>query len=208
MNELIDMERFCEAIKSNLDIKNINTIMDLGSMDGTDSLYLKSQFPNSKVYSIEGLPQNYDIYLKNLKEIIPINTIISNYNGNINYYVKNINGIHGILDRGQEYGSTILNLPCITLDKLCEDLNISHIDILKIDVEGATFEILDGAKNILSMVKMLHIETEDYPFFSGQKLHNEVINFLLSKKFKIIEMKRVEILPGKFQYDTILKGDS
>jgi FkbM family methyltransferase len=37
-----------------------------------------------------------------------------------------------------------------TLDKFCADLNIRHIDFLKVDTEGADMEVLAGAENLLA----------------------------------------------------------
>jgi len=55
--------------------------------------------------------------------------------------------------------------------------NIPNIDMLKIDVEGATYDLLLSLEENLSNIKIMHIETETYPFFEGQTLHNDVCLF-------------------------------
>lgn len=43
---------------------------------------------------------------------------------------------------------------------------------MKVDIEGATYDILFDMSNnnILNDVKLLHIERESFPYFEGQKL--------------------------------------
>jgi FkbM family methyltransferase len=199
----ITMDDFYLQINKFIDSKEIKTIIDAGTMDGGDAIYFKNKYPYSNVYAIEGLPDNYNKYLINNKNIIGINAVIANYDGNIKYYQKNINGIHGIFNRGSEYGTLTLDLPCYKLSTIIKKYNINTIDILKIDVEGATLELLQSLENNLNDVKIMHIETETYPFFEGQKLHDEVCIFLQNNNFVLIDITFVEILPGKFQSDSI-----
>ena len=45
-------------------------------------------FPDASVYAIEGLPDNYNTYMKDLKNIICINTVINDYDGITKYHIK------------------------------------------------------------------------------------------------------------------------
>lgn len=207
MKAIITMHDYLSIIKDNLDIHDIRFIIEVGSLDGKDSLFFRKHFPNAYIYAIEGLPDNYEKFLKNMNEIETFNIVIADYIGRTNYYVKNINGLHGIYDRGKNLGNKIIELPCITLDCFCENNNVPGIDILKIDVEGATLNVLKGMKNILPKVKIMHIETETYPFFKGQALHNEVVSYLQEKNFSLLDISRVEIRTeperGRFQMDSV-----
>jgi FkbM family methyltransferase len=198
----INMESFMTLSKEYFHKDDIKNIMEIGSLDGADSLLFKNHYPKANVFCIEGLPDNYNQYLKDLTNITPINAVIADYNGIIKYHYKNINGIHGILDRGQEYGSKVLELPCYTIKTICENYKINSIDIVKIDVEGATYEILNSMGNILKTIKIMHIETESYPFFNNQKLHDTVSNFLIEKGFTMIDMSSVNIAGG-LQHDSV-----
>jgi len=198
----INMEEFISITKKYLPDNEIKNIVEIGSLDGADSIFFKSHYPNSNVFCIEGLPDNYNQYLSNLKTVIPINAVIANYNGYIKYHKKNINGIHGILDRGQEYGSEVLDLPCYTMKTICENYKIDSMDLVKIDVEGASYEILESMGDIAKSIKIMHIETESYEFFKGQKLHNIVSDFLLSLGFTMIDKTDV-LISGGYQHDSV-----
>jgi FkbM family methyltransferase len=47
-----------------------------------------------------------------------------------------------------------LNVKCQTLDSYCAENDISSIDFIKIDVEGAEKLVFDGSKNMLSNKKI------------------------------------------------------
>ncbi len=67
-----------------------------------------------------------------------------------------------------------------TLDHVMEQLPyVSMIDLLKIDVEGFSLEVIDGAAHTLSeRVAVLQLECEVVEVFKGQKLYPEVADRL------------------------------
>jgi len=198
----INMPSFMALAKQYFADKEIKNIMEIGSLNGNDSLLFKNHYPEANVFCIEGLPDNYNQYLKDLTNITPINAVIADYDGVIQYHQKNINGIHGILDRGQEYGSNVLELQCYTIKTICENYKIDSIDLVKIDVEGATYEILNSMGDMLKTIKIMHIETESYPFFKNQKLHDVVADYLIDKGFTMVDMSRA-MIAGEYQHDSV-----
>lgn len=199
----IDMKKFVERINYYFSENEINNIFEIGSMDGADAIFLKNNFFSANVVAIEGLEENYLKYMKNIDNITCINCVVAEYDGFIKYHKKNINGIHGILNRGDEYGTEILNYPCKTVETICKELNIQSIDVIKLDVEGASYEILTSMKNMLQDVKIMHIETESYPFFKNQVLHQQVSDFLIKNNFVLDIISDIQIKPGCFQHDSI-----
>lgn len=199
----IDMPKFVSIVKEHFNDDDIKIIMEVGSMDGKDSLFFKKSFPNADVYAIEGLPENYTKYMENLDGIKTFNTVIAEHDGEVKYHIKNINGIHGIYDRGQEYGVKSTILPCKRIDTFCKENGIEAIDMMKIDVEGATLDVLKSMGDILKTVKIMHVETETYPFFKGQRLHNAVLNFLEENGFRCVLMTFCQITASGKQSDSV-----
>jgi FkbM family methyltransferase len=204
MNIDINMDEFVDLTREYTDTTKINTIFEIGSLDAKDSLFFKGEFPDANVYAIEGLTENYDMYMKHLTNINPINIVISNFDGTISYHKKDINGLHGILNRGDLYGKTVIEgLPCKRIDTICTELGLTSIDMVKIDVEGATQQILESMGNIIETIKIMHIETESYPFFKGQVLHDDVCNYLISKDFTMVRLSEVDITSNGKQHDSV-----
>jgi len=178
------------------------TFLEIGSMDGGDCVLFKRSFPDSEVYAIEALPENYE-NIKKIKYINSIQAVISSQDENIKFHKKDINGLHGIYDRGSIYGTQVIDMPCFTLERILKENGIEKIDVMKIDVEGATFDVLKGMGNRLNEVKIMHIETESYPFFEGQKLHKDVEELLLNEGFELVQMSQVKINENGFQHDSV-----
>jgi len=65
------------------------------------------------------------------------------------------------------YLSDCNNDECLTIDEYCNRNNIDEIEFLKIDTDGNDLKILQGAKHMLSSIKMIQFE---YDMF--YKTHN------------------------------------
>lgn len=195
----IPMAKFAEYMQQ----EPPKTIVEIGSLDGADAVYFKSQFPNARVIAIEGLPANYTSNLAKLKEIETYQMVINSYDGKTSFYQKELNGIHGIFDRGKEYPGDVLTLECQRFDTFCSLNNIESVDAVKIDVEGATLEVLTGFGKMLSTVRIMHIETENSAFFTGQKLQKHVQLFLIERGFTPLAIAGLVIEANKSQFDEV-----
>ncbi|MBD1372619.1 FkbM family methyltransferase [Hazenella sp. IB182357] len=160
-------------------------IMDLGCLDARDALFLKNTYPQAVTYAIEGSPASYSKFKDN-KNIVPIHAVVGSYDGLSKYHIKHPSGINGIYDRGKSFGNTVLELPCYKLKTIMNKFGIAHIDVLKIDVEGATFDILLGLEDYIHKIKIMHIETETKEFFKGQKLEPMVFDHLKKSGYEMI----------------------
>lgn len=198
----ISQKRFADLAETKVK-RPIKVIMEVGSLNGNDARYLKTRFPEAEVYAIEGLQENFNQFMSRKNDTIHcINAVITDHDGTTPYHVKNINGIHGIFDRGVKYGNKVRQLACCTLPTLRKLHEIPPIDMMKIDVEGATLEVLEGMGDELDQVSIMHLETESVPYFTGQRLHPEVVAFLEERGWVLTEIKTLRIAHGA-QYDTV-----
>jgi hypothetical protein len=88
-----------------------------------------------------------------------------------------------------------------TLDNLLRSVGIDQVNWIKIDVEGAEYEVLKGAKEILSASKDISILVEVH----GKDTYGPTIELLRSNNFKIEFEKSYEsgdkhVLARKLHY--------
>jgi FkbM family methyltransferase len=195
------MSTFVEYVKRY--IPNPKIIIDLGSMDAGDSVYFKTCFPEAEVYSIEGLEENYNSF-KDMSQIIPIQAVVCNLDGEIDFHKKNINGIHGIYDRGNKWGSTVIKSKCCKFKTLIDKtIKRYRIDVLKIDVEGATYDVLISIEDYIYNIGIMHIETETGELFKNQTIEDKSFDYLKQHGFEMLDRKCCEIEKDKFQCDSV-----
>ena len=61
-----------------------------------------------------------------------------------------------------EYGGDDYSVVAKKLDNVVKELNLTHIDWIKIDVDGAENLVVDGMKNTLSISHNILIESRHY----------------------------------------------
>jgi FkbM family methyltransferase len=197
-NDDINMKEYVSIVREYFKDEDINMIVEVGSLNAQDALFFKDSFLHAHVVAIEGLKENYDKYMKDLQTIECVNGVATDYNGTTTFHVKTVNGIHSIFDRGAAYGTETREVDCFRLDSMF----LAPIDMMKIDVEGATYEVLEGMGDLLGQTKIMHIETESIQFFKGQKLHGAVAELLTNAGFSMVRQSQVRI-SGGYQYDSV-----
>ncbi len=82
----------------------------------------------------------------------------------------------GLLDTSDE-----ITVHVTTLDEFCRSQNIERIDILKLDVQGAEFLVLDGASELLSRhrISLVYCEIILAPTYEGQRPTHHYLRFLI-----------------------------
>ncbi len=101
----------------------------------------------------------------------------------------------GLVSRFPDPGrfEVVAEVPCETV--LLADVVRAHgfaaPHFLKIDVQGCTQEVLEGAGSELDQVLMLQFEAEVLPLYLGQKLFSHNIHFLEQAGFQLLDIRPV-----------------
>jgi FkbM family methyltransferase len=72
------------------------------------------------------------------------------------------------------------------LDTLIESLKLPIPDIIKVDLEGYSYEFLQGLGKYLHEVKVLHLETETFERHEGHKDNRAVAEFMEANGFRLV----------------------
>lgn len=114
-----------------------------------------------KVLAIEAHPHNFrkllfNVKINDLKNVICVNAISSDREGVGELYIHQQSGEHSIVFPSNK----VMRIKQVTLDTLTHSLNFEHIDLLKIDVEGAEVKVLKGARKLLKNKRIHRIVAE------------------------------------------------
>ncbi len=203
---VITMPEFAQVISRFVRPDEIHVVMDLGAMDGGDTLELRRLFPDARVIAVEGLASNFDRHLSASTEIEAHCAVIGARDGEARYFEKSAPGVHGLYERETDDTVRVHTVRVETLESFCGRIGVERIDVLKIDVEGATLDVLEGLGGLETGLKALHVETEDVPFFRGQRLDDAVTVSLTGHGFRMVQREGRQGVTGPIvgrQYDTI-----
>lgn len=135
-------------------------IFDVGACKGEYTDYVLSKIPKANCLLFEPNP---DLF-RTLKHENKYQVALSDKSGEIGFYVclGKHNELSSVYDREvfKQTGSVKEVVNATTVDIFCAENNIDSIDFLKIDVEGAEFDVLKGANNMMLQKRVKYIQVE------------------------------------------------
>ena len=170
------------------------TVLDVGGHYGYFSFFAALNLsPKSKILSLEPSLSNFNIFKENLnrssfKNINPMHcglgaqTMIADLYGGRSYN-------HSIIKQAGQ--SKISSVQIFSLDDFIRDYDLKEIDFLKLDCEGAEYEILfNASKESFKKIKTISMEFHDQRSLGYSP--NQIIEYLEGNNYKIVH----------FHYDT------
>lgn len=200
-----DLRYISNLLKS----KNIITVFDVGCYIGLFSKGISEIFRKKNINFHLFDPTTIADVKNNKKHFFTYNKVaISNVNSVKDFYINSFFPSSGSsllnITKKDFFWNLSRKLLCLnlygkylkkkvttmTLDKYCTKNKIKNIDILKIDVEGCEFLVLQGAQSILSKTKVILLEILDHKNIFQSK-EKKIIQMLKKKNFKLIKKKRI-----------------
>ncbi len=147
--------------------ENVKLVYDLGALDGEYTLHFAEYFPNAIIHCFEpnpiNLPLVYKRQAKYPKRIIVHPVALWNKKGSTTFYRQPSEGMGTLIPRDNATDSFLVETN--TLDS---EYTGGTIDLIKIDVEGVEWEVLQGAENTLKNANAVFIEIDPiYKNFNG-----------------------------------------
>lgn len=168
---LVDLEslfivspRFEEYMWSYLRPTENDVFIDVGAHIGKYTLRIaKIVGPKGKIIAIEPDPDNFKALLEGVKmnkfnNVVTLNVAAYDRECKLPLYVSPAKGKTpegwligkgGSSVKRRGVSGSIHEVAAKPLDKIVEDLGISHVNYIKVDVEGAEYEVLKGSKKVI-----------------------------------------------------------
>jgi hypothetical protein len=99
--------------------------------------------------------------------------------------------------RGDDYwGANLLDtedevtVKTLALDDFCREERIEHVDVLKIDVQGAEYAVLAGARGLLERhaVDLIYLEMIMAPSYVGQRKYHYYLTSLDALGYELFDL--------------------
>lgn len=166
------------------------TILDLGANIGFASLQLAKHFPDAEIFAFEPLPENFELLQHNVSHvghITPIPYGLGARTETKKYYhsVQRTNNTGGFYNDGSlswtQHGphAGFDALEVLSVSEAFERYGITRADVIKIDTEGAEYDILKSMpKPVLDTASVIVGE------FHGTD--NDLLRSFLEEDFNVI----------------------
>ena len=197
------IEGFLEYLrKRNFNFNRNLVILDIGSRDCMQSIEFNNHFKNSKIYAFECNPNTIPICMNNIKNYTNIKLIdcaVNTYDGSCKFYPINkdktittwADGNPGasslFIANGkyphETYHQDEITVNCKRIDTILKENNISKVDLIWMDLQGAELLALQSMGKYLNDVEYIHTEVTYQPMYHGQSLFNDIDNILKSNGF-------------------------
>lgn len=177
-------------------------IVEAGICDGSDTEEFAINFPFANIHGFECLPYQFSIARERLSKY-PNVTIypyaLNEISGIFDFFVSKIDQkysasssllkpeLHEDVHPHVQFDETI-KVQCLTLDEWADKHNITRVDFLWLDLQGAELSALRGANQILKQVKVIYTEVSLIETYKGVPLYTEVKDYLNLHGF-IVEKK-------------------
>jgi FkbM family methyltransferase len=183
-----------EDIRKHFNPKKGDTVIDIGAAFGLYTITSSKQVgPNGKVIAIEAHPDSFEMLNRNIKLNGLTNITTLNYAVYSRKTKVKIYGNYTIMSeriREKKVKEKFVEVNADTLDNMLQQNGIrqEQVNWIKIDVEGAEYEVLKGACNTLSNSKDIALYIEIH----GQNNYQPIIELLNSHSINVTFQKNYD----------------
>jgi len=180
-------ERALDFFCQNYIPKKDDLIVDVGAGIGTELCFFSRKIrEQGKLYSIEACPNSFRklkilAEKNNFKNCFNFNIAISDSNGEIwieetdEYYKNKTNKI--------SKGIKVLSY---SFDQFVTDNQIDKINYLKVNIEGAEYDMVDGMKNSIGIIENIALSCHDFLYIGGgERIKDKIMGFLTENNFEL-----------------------
>lgn len=176
-----------EYNKEGFKIKDRDVVIDIGGHIGLFTIYASHFCKRGKIFTFEPVKENYkilreNISINNLQNVSAFNVAVSDKNDRIKIYLNdNDQAAHSIFENGHNFIET----DSLSLKEIMDLNSIDKCDLVKLDCEGAEYEILralpqDYFKKIDKICLEYHLIQNDFTQLKELKLHLTNLGFSIT----------------------------
>jgi FkbM family methyltransferase len=173
----------------NYSVKKGNYIIDSGAYIGAITIYFaKLVGKKGRVVAFEPDEDNFkkllnNIKINNLNNVILINKGLWNKNEKVKFDSRKDGGSIVVECKSDRIKGEVNSCEFVKLDDELEKLNVNKIDFIKMDVEGAEIEALDGCVRTLKN-NNVNLAIASYHIRNGEKTYKKVEEFFYKIGYK------------------------
>jgi FkbM family methyltransferase len=167
VSALTDIRRLAKSQNT-----TINRVLDIGAHFGEWGRTAIEAFPAAEVISFEPFPESFAVLQKNLSgngRHTAVNVAAGDCAGELDFFLYQNSCLNSLTQRSawsvkSNWNSMAsIKVQVVRLDDWCEQANLQHVDLLKVDTEGFDLQVLQGAEGLFRQgrVRFVFVEFND-----------------------------------------------
>jgi FkbM family methyltransferase len=191
-------------------------ILDVGAHHGESVAYLKTLFPKASIYSLEPDPDSFDVLsASNIEGVSYFNLALSDTDGTASFYRNKISHTNSLfkvnlnsrdsigiasataINDTQYFGgfNEEIKATIMRLDSFTKQHSIDQVDLLKIDVQGAEYRVLNGGRETLQNTKAVVVEIIFFDYYEHQTAFMDIEKILSPLGFQLFSISEISNNP-------------
>lgn len=167
------------------------TVIDVGVATGTPELY--ETFPHAYYLLVEPLREFQPALERWLQRLSgkAVYAAAAARQGTIeiNVHPEHLDGSSLYLEQmGPEFDGVPRTVPAITLDELVAAEGLSGPFLIKLDVQGAELEVLQGAPHVLAATEVVLLETSLFEFMKQSPQFFDIVSYMKHAGFVVYDI--------------------
>jgi FkbM family methyltransferase len=126
-----------------------DVIVDLGGNIGASAVYFATRYPNARVIVLEPDPDSFERLEHNTRRfqrVTPVRAAATARDGQVELYRTGYSLTESLLPGAP--GAKPLPVEGVSLDSLLEREGVDHVDLLKFDIEGVEYAVLENSSRL------------------------------------------------------------
>jgi len=168
------------------------TVIDVGANKGQFSSFAASRWPKARILAFEPLPRPAGRYRRVLGDRATLFTCaLGAAEARLEMHVASREDSSSLLSLGDRQKSVfhmdeVATVPVDVrrLDSVLDGL-VTAPALLKVDVQGYEYEVLEGLGNLIGYIEWIFVETSFVELYAGQHLHDDVAALLAELGYEL-----------------------
>ncbi|WP_034474640.1 FkbM family methyltransferase [Aestuariibacter salexigens] len=186
-------------------------IFDVGAHKGESVEFFRSLFPACDIHCFEPNPDSW-AHLETLTNIHLHKCALGKTTGKAKFYVQSISHLSSLLEINRDSSdslgyakhaeNTAIDVDVFTGSDMARKQHINHIDILKVDVQGAEVDVLSGFSDYLPYINTIIVEIGLFDFYSRRSSFY-AIEEQIRQHFQLWDILKLSKNPANFRTDWV-----
>jgi len=199
-------------------------LLDIGGHMGESVRFLRRLFPTAVIHSFEPSPGAFaELRLLEDQRTHCHNVAVTDLDGTIDFYgnaISHTNSVYRVNTNSQDslfleqqrnrraaIPEHTFNQPMqarsVRLASFCAQHGIGHVDLLKLDVQGAERRVLDGAEQLLQATDNIVLEIMFFDYYEHQSSFLEIESVLYPAGFRLFSISDISNNPMNGRTDWV-----